>query len=114
MRPAGSSAWMVGSAVQPTAAALSNVCVACYRNTLHHWETAEAFLRHHMFLLFLLLRLLSARFFKDVDELTIPPSNLIDGGFARSSLRPESDEGFPEVGVPDGEADEAWHGSRNC
>src|SRR5260370_6307592 len=63
------------------------------------------------------IRLLSwsfgACFFKSVDEFTITPRNLGNGGFARGSLLPPFDEGFPEVGAPDSEADEAWHGSRS-
>jgi hypothetical protein len=37
----------------------------------------------------------------------------MSASFARGSFRLPSDEGFPEVGAPDGETDEAWHGSRN-
>src|SRR5208283_3108142 len=58
--------------------------------------------------------LLGARFFKDVDELAIPPCNLANRGLARSCFRPPSDERFPEVGAPNGEPDEARHSSRNC
>src|SRR5579862_738333 len=54
-----------------------------------------------------------ACFFKGVHELAIPPCNMTDGGFARGSFRPPCCDGFPKVGAPDGEADEARHSSRN-
>src|SRR5438876_464144 len=58
--------------------------------------------------------LFGACLFKDVDELTIPPCNLVNGGLARGFLLSPSEKGFPEVGAPDSEADEARYGSRNC
>src|SRR5271157_6497257 len=53
-------------------------------------------------------------FFKDVDELAIPACNLVNGGLARGCFVPPSDERFPEVGAPNGEADEARDSGRDC
>src|SRR5579864_732046 len=60
------------------------------------------------------LGLFGASLFKDVDELAISPRDLVHGGIARGFFRPPSDKGFPEVGAPDGKANEAGHASCNC